>query len=249
VAGLAGILGNIAVDPRFCPREGGEVGNPALYLKDDSPCSDEHNSCGLVGAWPADCDLMETFLAEFVAASADGAVEIRWRVHDSEALIFRLQATMTRDDQQQAWDVNYRRETDSSFAATDRSPHLFAGGSVTYTLSLQEPDGSWTYLDHRNLTIDVPALRTDFQEIFPNPFNPQTTISFTVGNPQRVEIGVYDLTGHHIVELADEVYATGRHSLVWNGRDDTGRFVSSGTYLVLLRTVDELRTRKLTLLK
>ena len=85
--------------------------------------------------------------------------------------------------------------------------------------------------------------------IHPNPFNPQTTITFALDRPRRAEVAVYDLTGRLLGVLADRSYAAGNHSVVWNGEDASGRAVPSGTYIVRLETDSVAQTRKVLLLR
>jgi hypothetical protein len=79
---------------------------------------------------------------------------------------------------------------------------------------------------------------------YPNPFNPNTTISFTVDSEQRiasseqeladhlhVSIDIFNIRGQHVRRLVDSVYASGKHSVTWNGTSDTGQSVASGVYL------------------
>jgi flagellar hook assembly protein FlgD len=67
-------------------------------------------------------------------------------------------------------------------------------------------------------------------QAYPNPFNPQTTISFYNDQSQHVRIEVYDIRGRRITELTDQQYQVGEHSVEWRGRDSAGRAVPSGEY-------------------
>jgi Tol biopolymer transport system component len=66
---------------------------------------------------------------------------------------------------------------------------------------------------------------------FPNPFNPSTTIAFTVPSAGNVQLAVFDITGQKVRELVSGPVSAGSHSVVWDGRDAYGRPVSSGVYL------------------
>ena len=70
-----------------------------------------------------------------------------------------------------------------------------------------------------------------------------------LSEPQRLEITVHDLTGRRVATLADRPFTAGRHTVDWLGRDDDGRAVASGTYLLRVKgeTVD--KTRKLMLVR
>lgn len=66
---------------------------------------------------------------------------------------------------------------------------------------------------------------------YPNPFNPETTISFEIAQPGRTIAEVYNVKGQKVRVLLDEMLGTGSHSIVWDGRNDRNRKVSSGMYL------------------
>jgi len=83
----------------------------------------------------------------------------------------------------------------------------------------------------------------------PSPFNPRTSVVFSLQQEARVEIAVYDTRGRRIAVLADGVFAVGRASVDWNGRDAAGRDVPSGTYLVTARSAGESQTRKAVLVR
>jgi len=80
--------------------------------------------------------------------------------------------------------------------------------------------------------------------IYPNPFNPSTTIGFKLPEATMVTLRVYDLTGRLVKELiAGEKVSAGLHSRMWDGRDVDGREVSSGMYLVQLQGNAFLRNK------
>ena len=83
----------------------------------------------------------------------------------------------------------------------------------------------------------------------PNPFNPQTTISFSLERAERAKIGVYDLGGHLLKILADRTYEAGNHSIVWNGKDAAGRAMPSGTYIVRIEAEQGVHARKVMLVR
>ena len=70
---------------------------------------------------------------------------------------------------------------------------------------------------------------------YPNPFNPSTTIAYEIPGSGLVTITIFDLLGRRIRRLAVEQNAAGRYQAVWNGTDDDGRGVSSGTYYATIQ--------------
>ena len=84
---------------------------------------------------------------------------------------------------------------------------------------------------------------------YPNPFNPQTTIGFSLPQNQLVELAVFDLQGRRIATLVHEEMPAGRHSAIWRGKDQRGRNVASGMYFYRLATGGQTLVEKMILLK
>jgi hypothetical protein len=114
-----------------------------------------------------------------------------------------------------------------------------ASGTYTYNLSvLATPAGEST-----------PAA-TALAGAQPNPFNPKTRVHFTSASEQRLRLEILDVAGRRVGLLADESFPAGAHARDWDGRDDAGRALPAGLYLVRLSgDAGQLDTGKLTLLK
>ena len=100
----------------------------------------------------------------------------------------------------------------------------------------------------------VPAVRAVSARLLPNnpnPFNPTTIIAYEVGGTAAAEVNlvIYDVRGRRIVTLVDETVAPGRHQVVWNGMDQAGQPVASGTYFSQLQWRGQAFTRPLSLVK
>ncbi len=78
--------------------------------------------------------------------------------------------------------------------------------------------------------IEYPELKS----AYPNPFNPTTTISFSIPNDNEVELTVYNIIGQKIKTIAQKEFNKGYHSINWNGDDELGKMVSSGIYFYKL---------------
>jgi hypothetical protein len=87
------------------------------------------------------------------------------------------------------------------------------------------------------------------EQNFPNPFNPGTTIRFSVERRGRVGLRVYDVRGRLVRTLVDEERAGGAHVTTWDGRDHQGRRVASGVYFCRLQAGHEAEVRKMVLLR
>jgi subtilisin family serine protease len=94
----------------------------------------------------------------------------------------------------------------------------------------------------------APAVPT-LDNIYPNPFNPETTINYYLPSNDDVIISVYNIRGQRVCILTNGLQSKGSHKILWNGRDSNGSFVGSGIYFVRLTSCGKNTVRKVTLIK
>ncbi|MDZ4122541.1 MAG: choice-of-anchor J domain-containing protein, partial [Candidatus Cloacimonadaceae bacterium] len=95
----------------------------------------------------------------------------------------------------------------------------------------------------------IPAVITELKGNFPNPFNPETTIRYSVADNSPVTLEIYNVKGQLVKTLVNEIKASGNHSVVWNGKDNRGTNVGSGVYFYKMRAGKFSSTRKMILMK
>ena len=95
---------------------------------------------------------------------------------------------------------------------------------------------------------DTPQAMVNLS-VHPNPFNPRTTITFSIDHPQTVELCIFDMMGKRIAVLADRTFHSGVHTMNWQGKDVQGRAVASGTYLVRMATDERVTSEKMMLIR
>jgi|GEM_PF-2046857 len=83
----------------------------------------------------------------------------------------------------------------------------------------------------------------------PNPFNPETEIHYRIPESGKVILKIYDILGREVRTLVNEEQNTGSHVALWDGKDEEGRQVSSGTYFYHLRFKDHHITGKMLLMR
>ena len=81
-------------------------------------------------------------------------------------------------------------------------------------------------------------------EAYPNPFNPSTTISFTVPQNMHINLSVYDINGRVVAELVNEVRSGDTYNVVWNATSN-----ASGVYFIKLAAGESVHTQKIMLIK
>jgi ligand-binding sensor domain-containing protein len=90
---------------------------------------------------------------------------------------------------------------------------------------------------------------TNFTGIHPNPFNPSTTISFSLPAASIVNLFIFDITGRKICTLLSGSFSEGIHSVIWNGRNDAMLNVSSGVYIARLESGEAAQNMKMLLIR
>jgi len=83
----------------------------------------------------------------------------------------------------------------------------------------------------------------------PNPFNPATSIEYTIPFDTKVNIVIYDLMGNEIKTLINDYREVGQYTINWDGTNHTGQFVSGGIYFYKLQAGDFIQTKKMVLLR
>lgn len=105
------------------------------------------------------------------------------------------------------------------------------------------------------LASDVPPLARDgflLEPAYPNPFNPSTNLTYRIGGNGDVQarLRILDVQGRSLRTLVDELQSADRdYTVTWDGRDDAGLTVASGSYLVELAIDGKSQSRFVTLLK
>ncbi len=95
----------------------------------------------------------------------------------------------------------------------------------------------------------IPTVITGMGSVHPNPFNPMTTINYSVARTQHVNLSVFNVMGQRIKTLVNETVSAGSYPVQWNGTDSSGRGVSSGTYFVRMSSEEGIYTNKLMLVR
>ena len=112
-----------------------------------------------------------------------------------------------------------------------------------------DPDGWLIKLaDEVTAVAAAPAL-TRLAPATPNPFNPKTTLSFSLAEAGGARLSIHDAGGREVRVLCEGTMAAGIHELVWDGRDDAGRALPSGVYFQRLSAGGETHGGRAVLLK
>ncbi len=125
-----------------------------------------------------------------------------------------------------------------------------SGNAYYYKLADVDFNGNIAY--HGPISITVGATtptKYELAQSYPNPFNPETAINFSLKEAGKVSLNIYNLQGQLIRSLVDEDKLAGSYSVIWNGTNDQGIRVSNGTYLYTLKVNGFEETKKLVFMK
>ena len=107
---------------------------------------------------------------------------------------------------------------------------------------------TWTITDVKTLSSNVPE-KFNLSQNYPNPFNPDTKINFSIPKSGNVKIEIFNILGQKVRTLLDQEFNAGSYSSTWNGRNDFGKQLSSGTYFYSIETGSFRMTKKMILMK
>jgi hypothetical protein len=118
------------------------------------------------------------------------------------------------------------------------------GGAVMFT-ELQITFGPSSSNDNPT----APVANRILNKNYPNPFNPETTLSFDMPMAGKARLEIFNVKGQLVKTMFDDIAPAGRTSLVWDSTDDGGKAVASGLYFYRLNTSNHSETRKMMLMK
>lgn len=134
---------------------------------------------------------------------------------------------------------------------------LFSHGTYYYWLQVADIDGSESYHGPATLVYtgnDEPALPsiptvTELRSVFPNPFNPNTNLSYSLAEEAEVSVKIYNARGQLVRTLNEGRKAVGHHSAAWDGKDDRGQNQSTGVYFFRMQAGKKVFNSKAVLMK
>ena len=187
-----------------------------------------------------------TLLQSFQASAGELSIRLSWTLSEAgEGMEF----IVSRAEEPAGIFIELRDYTIDrdglSFVLDDRSCE--PGATYRYRIEVDDGDGRRILLETEG--IKVPDLTLTLFQNVPNPFNPSTSIAFLLPGRSHVRIDVYDVAGRLVTTLLDEKRPAGRHTLEWDGREDSGGIAASGVYFYRLRAGKFEQTRKMILLR
>ncbi len=139
------------------------------------------------------------------------------------------------------------RECTLQIGPIESSPKVQTGAQGSTSLQHTPPPPPFLTTKVKQVA-DSPSTHAIFQS-YPNPFNAQCTIRYTLDKPTDVEVSVWNLRGERIRTLVDAKQNQGAYRILWDGKDSMGNHLASGIYLIRLSTPEKIQTIRTVFMK
>jgi len=229
-------------------------------LTSATPLSDQTG----FGIAPAGDGSLPVELSVWKAISSRGLVKLFWTT-DSEIENQGFIIERSGGHQDKTWNeiasFTKNQELLGQGSTTAQNDYYFidkqvkVGKSYSYRLADVDYQGVMTRHDEIKVTvkdagIDLKPSDVKLHKAFPNPFNPDVNLSFTLENEvAELSLEIYDITGALVQTLSSGYHKMGAHSFGWNGYDSNNNAVSSGVYMVRLSAGSVVQIQRMTLLR
>jgi hypothetical protein len=134
--------------------------------------------------------------------------------------------------------AHYRKEAEFTFIVLDGE----AGQTGRVSLLIQDRTQKTLKKHALDLKTELSLKETTLFAAYPNPSNPHTTIRYALVEPSQVKLKIYNVLGQHVRTLLGAEKPAGQYHVLWDGTNDRGLPLASGTYIVRLETTAKGRT-------
>lgn len=213
-------------------------------------------------------------LTSFTAVGGDAQVSLKWVTQseiDNQGFILE-RSTEKAGSYQQIASYETNNTLKGAGNSSTRQVYKFVDNGFlingeTYWYKLIDVDVNGVRTEHPVVSAVPHVSSTDLDVIdnsglpkefalnanYPNPFNPETTISFDIPETENdlvaVNLSVYNMLGQKVKTLLNEPLAAQSYKVQWLGQDDAGRFLPSGIYFYILKTNQFISSHKMMLIK
>jgi len=190
-------------------------------------------------------------LTDFSAAEENGMVVLKWST-ETEIINLGYNVYRTPADLNQYEKIN-RTLIPGAGTTTLAQTYSFADKNVEfgrryeYKIENINSDGSNKFYGPLSISIETQKLPEKFEmsQNYPNPFNPSTSINYSLPKDTHVKIVIYNTLGKVVNELVNRSQAAGTYSVAWDGRSNTGAYVSTGMYFYQMNTAEFSQVNKM----
>jgi len=217
----------LKASPWYFMKEGDAAGRNALSATIAGTVSDE-NGQGIAGA------------AVYLLDNAGQPVT--WATADENGR-FEIMGIANGPYYLQAGKLGYSTTFNGNASSREATTPMIAANGLT-EVNITLPPARSTGVD-----VNVLPNKVELLGNYPNPFNPETSIHFSLPSSMQVTLAIYDMLGRQVHQVFSGALQEGEHRLLWNGRNARGETMTSGVYFYRLSTPAGIRTGKMVLMK
>ncbi|MBN2412086.1 T9SS type A sorting domain-containing protein [candidate division KSB1 bacterium] len=189
-------------------------------------------------------------LISFTATTIDGQVILKWSTESEiDNVAFIIERGADKENFKLLAKIKGRGSASSrtDYFYTDKT--VEAGQVYYYRLSDVNVQGETTTYPPVFTQPVKPPKETLLEKAYPNPFNPQTNITYHLAEDAQVKITVFDLLGRTVNELFNDHMQAGSYHIYWNGTNESGIKVSNGVYVICMQTGNTRQIQKVIFMK
>jgi photosystem II stability/assembly factor-like uncharacterized protein len=184
------------------------------------------------------------FVTGFKAESSENGIELEWSISADEDISY-FQICRSKADESSEHVINELPVPGTARRYVDRTANY--GCRYQYTLvAYGDQSGA---VRSAAIEVERTSLAVELFQNSPNPFNPVTSIRYTIPDPSTVTLRVYAPSGKLVRTILTGKQPAGTRVVEWDGRNDAGNRAASGVYVYRLRVGKTVLSRKMTLLK
>ena len=207
---------------------------------------DIHGNTSKASSLTPDDIEVETALLSYSTELNPGKIILRWET-SKKLGAFRIYRLIKGESYPEIINIDIEEITENSYILRDTQ--VTSNGSYRYTVKYIKEDGRENTLFQTDFLKPLSSPFILYQN-HPNPFNPSTTIEFSIPAKGKVSISIFDSSGKLIKELLkDKSVSEGRHNAVWDGSNGAGKRVPSGIYFYRLTFKGKSITKKMVLIR
>lgn len=193
-----------------------------------------------------DGDFIATLLQSSSAGLDGSSVKLEWTLAEAgSGMQFHIARKTLPGGEFEALPPGVVSGNDLSFSYRDGT--ALPGETYIYRIDVSDEDGWRTLFESSPISVP-PAVAMLFQN-HPNPFNPVTTIRYSIPERCFVTLEIFDVSGRRVARLIEEEQPRGDYTFEWNGMEGSGGRAVSGVYLYRLKAGKQTLTRKMVLLR
>lgn len=189
------------------------------------------------------------FILEGTISNRDAVGSLVWLYTGEEVQIRHIRAGTDWIEQDNIWvhfGLGYESQIDS---VVIRWPlghrQVLTDVAINQYHKVKEPD--YSAVENKEVNVTSPSSYR-LEQNHPNPFNPSTTIQYTIKEAVHVKLTVYNIIGQTMATLVDRKQASGHYEVQWNVLDELGEKISNGMYFYRLEAEDRfIQTKKMIL--